>query len=490
MGLPVTHCDSNGKTFDDVRLSDAGLGEDDGQRTRYDFSGITEEVKKVSVEGAHTDSAFAFTTKYDAETANPASWTRITDNVRRSTVYDFAGWTADGAFRWDAPGTNGWNITGHKTFSVWLKTQTLDVDAEFTLHFVTQSGVRGNIRYKPNTTSEYWPGTNDAIVGIDGEAGDYNEGGWFRLERDLSADVRRLWPSDDLGIITGMAIWAGSSTHMYMDDLKFSNSVTVERNVLAGNTVGQIVRTVQTDHSDPTQVGVSDKYYHYNQVGSVAATTSGTGSVQGFRYADGFGNVLQASSGSYLNGVWSGNMLGLGHNTKSFDPLSGSIYMLKRWYIGSYGLFMSRAPFAPSAEHQYNYAEQNPVTMIDPWGLCPICCDPTYFPPGPPSSTPPIVDLPETIGGEPTEYRLPRTIIHAVVSFVGNATTKIASGTVYWIMSPTPIREDIPGIDFPHNGDEPPAPPSPPIPPVAPPSSPSPPSSPLPPQRNPRDECG
>jgi RHS repeat-associated protein len=184
-----------------------------------------------------------------------------------------------------------------------------------------------------------------------------------RSQRNVAQDLQ-----DALGLqlaeITGFTIASYTpGTAVLIDDLRLSNSVTVERNSLTGAATGGITcsRTV-----NPATMLHTDNFLHYNQVGTVIARSDATGNGAVKVYQDVFGNALADIS----TGAWAtsgqGNMWG--QNTKKFDESAALTYMYQRWYDPQTGTFASKAPYAPSYEHPYSFAVANPSDSLDPDG--------------------------------------------------------------------------------------------------------------------------
>ena len=112
--------------------------------------------------------------------------------------------------------------------------------------------------------------------------------------------------------------------------------------------------------------GAVDTYFHYDQVGSVVATSNAAGTGTSVLYADAFGNPLA----NWESGLWA-EPSGWRHNTKAFDADIDTVYMYQRWYLSEMGMFMSRAPMRAEREAQYSFAGARPLTRFDPHGEYP-----------------------------------------------------------------------------------------------------------------------
>jgi RHS repeat-associated protein len=173
-----------------------------------------------------------------------------------------------------------------------------------------------------------------------------------------SGSHRRSFRRDD-------RLWTSRRLRQPLDDMRFSNSLTVEHNVLGPGSIGHILRN--STFSTTTHARY-DSWFHYDQVGSVVAR-SDDAATPTFSplYSDAWGNRMS----SYTTGEWTSTWAsrdGWGHNTKEYDGDSGLVYMYQRWYQPELGVFMSQAPYPPTAEHQYNFAKQLPALVVDPDG--------------------------------------------------------------------------------------------------------------------------
>jgi RHS repeat-associated protein len=109
---------------------------------------------------------------------------------------------------------------------------------------------------------------------------------------------------------------------------------------------------------------LTDTWFHYDQVGSVLSESDASGNLVATHYQDAFG-VRQAD---WETGLPGGVGEGWAHNTKELDGGTGLMYMYQRHYVPEYGQFMSRAPYEVMVEHEYSFAEQNPIASFDPLG--------------------------------------------------------------------------------------------------------------------------
>jgi RHS repeat-associated protein len=364
----VDYCyDSVGRRILRYVQSEATQGQDiDGQRTRYFFNGLTEEVKKVSV-GTHSDTSFGIVTKLDAEgsdggvsgfnTLNVMSISNDTD--RHSNVYQCSSWASHGAGWWNTA-NDGWDISGKRTVSFWAKTTPANAGG-VGIHVKCTDGTKLALCYMPGTGTNYKHSSNPVAYFYLGNTSSSFLNGWARVERDLQADLSVFWSGKTLSKVTGLDMGTAS-----LDDLRFSNSLTVEHNVLGPGSIGHILRN--STFSTTTHAR-TDSWFHYDQVGSVVGRTIDT-TTPGFdsRSADAWGNWIS----SYETGEWTSTWAsrdGWGHNTKEYDGDSGLVYMYQRWYQPELGVFMSQAPFPPMMENEYNFVKQEPVNNFDVTGM-------------------------------------------------------------------------------------------------------------------------
>jgi RHS repeat-associated protein len=335
------------------------------QRTRHFFNGLTEEVRKVSV-NTHSDTAFGLLIRADGDANHDSSFGTPTYNAdRRSNVY-YANQSLSRTSGATYFGTGyGLNITGRTTFSAWLRSG--HTNPFIRVSVMDTSGNRRGLMYSCQSGSSFTQG-NLARIRLGGTSQDfYAPGRWVRLERNLQADLAAMYPGSTLARITGVELATeGIATTIYMDDLRFSNSLTVEKNVLAGGSIGHIVRNRTIDSAT---YAATDQWFHYDQVGSVMAVSNASGNLQTRVHQDAFGNVLA----DWTTGQWAIDAASAGwhHNTKEFSDDTGLTYMYQRWYLPEVGVFTSKATIPPYAEDHYTFGLQNPLVQIDPLGTWP-----------------------------------------------------------------------------------------------------------------------
>jgi RHS repeat-associated protein len=108
-------------------------------------------------------------------------------------------------------------------------------------------------------------------------------------------------------------------------------------------------------------------YYHYNDLGTVMATTDAAGADIGIYEPDFYGNyrvVLGARPDS------------LGLTSKFFDSDAGLYYFNARWYDSARGIWLSKDPLGQWSDslNLYAFVQNNPCIYIDPTGkICWTC---------------------------------------------------------------------------------------------------------------------
>ena len=108
--------------------------------------------------------------------------------------------------------------------------------------------------------------------------------------------------------------------------------------------------------------------YHFNNVGSTTAVTDKSGNIK-YRYAYSvYGELLKGKYGEVLF-LYNGQ-----YGVQSDD--SGLYYMRARYYNAAIKRFINQDTVTGSIEssqslNRYAYVEGNPVSYLDPFGLCP-----------------------------------------------------------------------------------------------------------------------
>jgi len=231
-----------------------------------------------------------------------------------------------------------------------------------------------NVQVSASTGAKYvqylfGTGTNGALSGGNAKVylGYAAPEDWVRFERNVEADFEAYagggatWTNTD-----GLYIsWPKSllSYAFYVDDLRLSDSLTVEHNTLGPGVIGHILRHTTWD---ATTLAKTDRWFHYDQVGSVLNESDAAGDDVTRHEQDAFGNVMLTWSG----GLWDGGASGWGFQTKKGEMSTASHYSANRWYSPSDGVFSSSAAYWP-LEPRFLFGDSNPVTLGDPDGLWP-----------------------------------------------------------------------------------------------------------------------
>ena len=114
-------------------------------------------------------------------------------------------------------------------------------------------------------------------------------------------------------------------------------------------------------------------YYHYDGIGAVTGLTDVNAKLlQSYSY-DAFGNALMVQG----QGKGAKNIVNpYGFSTKEYNPKSGLSYFGARYYDPVVGRFVTKDLWPgtiedPSTLNKYAYCNNNPVNLIDLYGLCP-----------------------------------------------------------------------------------------------------------------------
>jgi RHS repeat-associated protein len=133
---------------------------------------------------------------------------------------------------------------------------------------------------------------------------------------------------------------------------------------------GVVSHILRNRTTSPSTGVATDRWFHYDQVGSVLSESDAAGALAQTHHQDAFGNTQAA----WQTGLWGGDRAGWHHNTKELDGDTGLVYMYQRWYAPETGTFMSSAPYPVTMEHRYGFAESNPVMGSDPKGEILYAC--------------------------------------------------------------------------------------------------------------------
>ncbi len=344
----------------------------DGVRTRYFFAGLTEEIVKTAVPGVQDDDAFALDVAIEG--GDDTAWNHgvgsggiissVYDEERRKDVTHFHH-ASNCNNRFDA--TTSTNPK--RVISLWHRR---DVDCgRVVIHTATSEGTaRVNYRF----------GAGTDFVDQSGSVWDYNiyldlpPGEWVRIEQDIAADILRLTPTALYQNSLGVWLWGRD---FRIGDVRFSNSMTTERNSLLPGSIGQVAYRERWEGTggSPTPTyggsargGGQRRWNSYNHIGNVVGTSNASGYFVEAVNTDAFGNPLASTQ----TGEWAGGLGGnRGLTTKEFDPAAGMYYFYQRWYDPQTATFASRAPMSPMVEHPYGFAGSSPLVLSDPAGRLP-----------------------------------------------------------------------------------------------------------------------
>jgi RHS repeat-associated protein len=111
-------------------------------------------------------------------------------------------------------------------------------------------------------------------------------------------------------------------------------------------------------------------YYHADGLGSITSLTNGSGQLAASYVYDSFGK-LTTSTGTITNPFQ--------YTGREFDTETGLYYYRARFYDPKAGRFVSEDPirFAGGINF-YSYVENEPVSLVDPYGNAP-CCGPDGY---------------------------------------------------------------------------------------------------------------
>ena len=108
-------------------------------------------------------------------------------------------------------------------------------------------------------------------------------------------------------------------------------------------------------------------YCHADEQGNIVLLTDADGNVTDQYEYDSFGNVI-AKSGTTENPYLFGGLMGV----TCEDEAVGLYHMKARYYSSQLKRFISRDPLGlEGGNNLYAYAENNPLSYVDPHGLCP-----------------------------------------------------------------------------------------------------------------------
>jgi RHS repeat-associated protein len=124
--------------------------------------------------------------------------------------------------------------------------------------------------------------------------------------------------------------------------------------------------TAQQTISNTTQ---TTTYPLLDALGSVRRLTDAAGAVTLARSYDAFGNIRHSAGTGWTQLGFTGERMGV---------VDGTLYLRARHYSPALGRFLQRDSYAgtvgrPQSLNRYAYTENNPATLTDPSGHCPLC---------------------------------------------------------------------------------------------------------------------
>ena len=178
-----------------------------------------------------------------------------------------------------------------------------------------------------------------------------NDGQWHYVEIDIADEVQSL-SGGTVSTIYGVIFRAAD---LYVDDPILSTGrLETTYALMPGAALGGYLGAKKGP-----EFGGASWYYHYNDLGTVMATTNHNGSMLGVYEPDHFGNY-RATVGSRPDTM--------GLTSKFHDPATGLYYFNARWYDPERGRFTSITPYRFDVEHPYGMADNSPVLYVDPTG--------------------------------------------------------------------------------------------------------------------------
>ena len=135
------------------------------------------------------------------------------------------------------------------------------------------------------------------------------------------------------------------------------NTKTYTRGLDIGGGIGSFISQNYIANNTPTV-----QYYDYNDLGSTADLTTSTGTTASSYNYDAFGNLLTPQASNDTNRYL--------FSTKEFDSRSGLDYFTGRYYDPEVGRWLIPDPLGfVNGPNLYAYAQNNPINLVDPWGL-------------------------------------------------------------------------------------------------------------------------
>ncbi len=298
-------------------------------------------------------------TTFEYDLANRVRTVTRPNNTVRTIDYDAAGqttniWeqTAGGTpiarfkFNWNNAARIGWEFTAPlpHAYTPPARTMTFDDDnrlATFNGLNVTND-LDGNLTYGPLTNSSFFTCTYDArnrLLDVDGLTYGYDPAG-NRVAITNGANVTRLVVNPNAALSQVLMRVRGGVTNYYIYGLGLQYEIT------------------------ETATSTNTLTYHYDFRGSTVALTDQNGNVTDRIEYSPYGTTTYRSGTNDTPFLYNGRY---GVQTDA----NGLLYMRARYYNPHLCRFINADPsgFGGGLNH-YAYADGNPVSLLDPFGLC------------------------------------------------------------------------------------------------------------------------
>jgi len=198
-------------------------------------------------------------------------------------------------------GDDPWDST-RRAVSFWYKGEFLNCRA-----LLTSSLGERYIDYKFTTGTHSVDGSGNVTFYL----GSMPTTEWTRFERNVEADFEAVssgtWTNTD-GLYIRIPGTLGSEDTL-LDEIRLSDSVTVDHNTLGPGVIGHFLRNTTWD--DTSSLAREDKWFHYDQTGAVLSVSDLSGEASLNYNQDAFGNALADWSGAlWDNSTTSGRRWG------------------------------------------------------------------------------------------------------------------------------------------------------------------------------------